>query len=100
MLGSRRNGDGSSVTCIGCGTELDREDAREYDKHGDRWNRAEKEFEYLCKGCHRELCHQPRDGLESLLVESQAGELSRDDFLQQFLSRMEETQESADGTEP
>jgi len=59
--------DGTEVVCIACGESLDRPDAREYDKHGDRWDRRQKEFEYLCKPCHRELCHQPRAGLESLL---------------------------------
>jgi hypothetical protein len=71
------------VTCIGCGTAVARSDAREYDKHGDRWSRDEKQFEYLCKPCHREYCHQPRDGLESTLVDAGAGEVE----LQTFLGR-------------
>lgn len=84
MFGSRRNRDESEVTCIACGDEIARSGAREYDKHGDRWNRADKEFEYLCKGCHRDLCHQPRPDLESSLVESRAGETDRDTFLAQY----------------
>ena len=74
MLGSRRSRD--VVTCIACGKSVDRTDAREYDKHGDRWNRRDKEFEYLCKPCHRDLTHQPRVGLEDLLetVESDASD--------------------------
>jgi len=66
MFGSR-NGD--EVTCVACGTSLARSEAREYDKEGDRWSRRGKEFEHLCKSCHRELCHQPRDELEALLVD-------------------------------
>lgn len=58
-----------TVGCIACGETLSRADAREYDKHGDRWDRRDKEFEYFCKPCYRELCHQPREGLETLLVE-------------------------------
>lgn len=61
--------DSTVVTCIACGTELSRSEAREYDKEGDRWDRHGKEFEYLCKECHSELCHQPRDGLEATLLE-------------------------------
>jgi len=66
MWPSRDGGD-DVVVCIACGDELPREAAREYDKHGDRWNRRDKSFEYLCKGCHGDLSHQPRDGLEALL---------------------------------
>ena len=97
MLGSRRNRDGSQVTCIACGEEIDRDDAREYDKHGDRWNRADKRFEYLCKGCHRDLCHQPRDGLEASLVESSAGETDHESFLVQY---HEVVDDASDGREP
>ncbi|WP_136716665.1 DUF7562 family protein [Halorientalis salina] len=84
MWGSRRTRDGSQVTCIACGSSIARSDAREYDKHGDRWEREDKEFEFLCKGCHRGLCHQPRQGLESLLIESSAGERDRDAFLAKY----------------
>jgi hypothetical protein len=80
MWGSR-DGRREQVTCIACGTELARSDAREYDKHGDRFDRRDKEFEHLCKRCHREECHQPRRGLEAMLVESGAGECDRSEFL-------------------
>jgi len=72
------------VTCIACGETLDRGDAREYDKHGDRWNREGKNFEYFCKPCHRECCHQPRDGLEKTLVAADAGRTDRKTFLRRY----------------
>jgi hypothetical protein len=81
MWGSRDRGGRTEVTCIACGADLQRSDAREYDKHGDRYDRRDKEFEYLCKPCYRDLCHQPREGLEDDLVVSGAGEQSRDAFL-------------------
>jgi hypothetical protein len=84
MFRSRRNRDSQSVTCIACGTDLPRANAREYDKHGDRWNRSGKEFEYLCKPCYRDQCHQPRDGLESLLEEIEADTDTQDEFLEAF----------------
>jgi len=89
MWGSRSR-DTESVTCIACGTSLSRDNAREYDKYGDRWDRDGKEFEYLCKACDRELCHQPRDELEGLLVEVDAGERSRDEFLSWYSALVEE----------
>ena len=76
--------DHTDVTCIACGDRVSRSAAREYDKHGDRWDRADKEFEHLCKPCYRELCHQPREGLESLLDEIDTGGLSRERFLARF----------------
>ncbi|WP_254840999.1 DUF7562 family protein [Natronomonas marina] len=72
------------VTCIACGETLDREDAREYDKHGDRWSREGKTFEYLCKPCYRNCCHQTRDGLEETLVAADAGRTDRTTFLRQY----------------
>jgi hypothetical protein len=93
MWGSRRSRDDSQVTCIACGQSVARADAREYDKHGDRWDRAEKEFEYLCKECHRDCCHQPRAGLEALLVEIGAGEVDRDDFLARYRATTENSEE-------
>jgi len=72
------------VTCIACGETLAREDAREYDKHGDRWSREGKAFEYLCKPCHRDCCHQNRDGLEETLVAAEAGRTDRTTFLGRF----------------
>ena len=69
MWRSRNNRDETTVVCIACGTSLRRSEAREYDKLGNRWERHGKSFEHLCKECYRELCHQPRDELESLLVD-------------------------------
>ena len=68
MWGSR--GRGTEVTCIACGSTVERSDAREYDKHGDRFDRADKEFEFLCKPCYRDISHQPRGDLEDVLEES------------------------------
>ncbi|MFD1588440.1 hypothetical protein ACFR9U_15765 [Halorientalis brevis] len=82
------------VTCIACGETLAREDAREYDKHGDRWNREDKTFEYLCKPCDRACCHQPRDGLEATLVAADAGRTDRKTFLRRFCEL------TTDDTEP
>jgi hypothetical protein len=76
----------NDVTCIGCGATVPRPDAREYDKHGDRWSRDGKRFEYLCKPCHRDCCHQPRDELESTLVDAGAGEVDTDTFLRQYFA--------------
>lgn len=72
------------VVCIACGRELRRSDAREYDKHGDRWDRAGKQFEYLCKPCYSEYSHQPRKGLEALLVDAGAGTVDRNSFLRRY----------------
>ncbi|MFB6205713.1 MAG: hypothetical protein ABEJ05_04175 [Haloglomus sp.] len=74
----------SAVDCIACGATVTRSDAREYDKHGDRWDRDGKQFEYLCKSCDDDRCHLPRDGLEEILVEAGAGEVDRDAFLKSF----------------
>ena len=84
MFGSRSETE--SVTCIACGDRLPRSEAREYDKHGDRWDRRDKSFEFLCKGCFTETCHQPRDGLEATLTAADAGETDRESFLEQYLS--------------
>ena len=72
------------VVCIACGETLSREEAREYDKHGDRWEREGKQFEYLCKPCHRECCHQPRDGLEKTLLAANAGRTDCKSFLRWY----------------
>lgn len=72
------------MTCIACGDSLLREDAREYDKEGDRWDRRDKEFEYLCTDCDDDLCHQSRDGLESLICDIEADGLSREEFLARY----------------
>lgn len=60
------------VTCIACDATVERSAAREYDKYGDRFEREGKSFEHLCKACHRELCHQPREDLEAALVDAEA----------------------------
>lgn len=91
--GSRRDGD---VTCIACGETVPRSDAREYDKHGDRWDREGKTFEFLCKPCYRELCHQPRVGLEALLVDIDTGEMSREEFLTAYGEAVQEEFDSAE----
>jgi len=83
MFGSR-NSRAESVTCIACGESVSRSNAREYDKHGDRWDRRDKEFEHLCKDCFAELCQQPRDGLETTLDAAGAGETDRETFLERF----------------
>jgi len=72
------------VACVACGAEVERDEAREYDKHGDRWERRDKEFEFLCKPCYRECCHQPRGSLESDLVRAEAGDVDRETFFAQF----------------
>ena len=86
-----------TVTCIACGEPLTRPDAREYDRYGDRWERREKTFEYLCKPCHRELCHQPRAGLEALLVEMEDESVSADQFVERYYEAVEEAAERTDG---
>jgi hypothetical protein len=79
-------GDTETVCCIACGERVARDDAREYDKHGDRWNRDGKEFEHLCKSCHGELTHAPREGLEDRLVSLGAGTVSRETLLAGYLA--------------
>jgi hypothetical protein len=90
MWSSRSNRDRKTVVCIACGTSLLRSEAREYDKEGNRWERHGKDFEFLCKECYRGLCHQPRDELESLLVDIEREELSRDEFLQRYFGAVED----------
>lgn len=84
MWGAGSIGERKIVVCIACGSSVTRSDAREYDKFGDRWKRKDKQFEYLCKECHRDLCHLPRDDLESLLIDVDAGKLSQMEFLEQY----------------
>ncbi|WP_254525042.1 DUF7562 family protein [Natrinema caseinilyticum] len=79
-----------TVTCLACGAERPRDETREYDKYGDRWDREDKTFEYLCKSCHRELCHHPRGDLEELLIDLETGDGSRDAFLASYLAAVEE----------
>ena len=90
MWGSGRSWSGKSVVCIACGTSVSRTEAREYDKYGDRWDRDGKEFEYVCKGCHGDLCHLPRDELETLLVDIDDERLPREEFLARYSRQVEE----------
>ena len=82
----RRDPSRESVVCIACGDSLPRGDAREYDKEGNRWERQEKEFEYLCKGCYNGLCHQPRGGLEEFLceLERETDEATSEEFVRAY----------------
>lgn len=82
MWGSRDRQ--KNVTCIACGETVLRSDAREYDKQGDRFDRRRKEFEFLCKPCHRDISHQPRAGLEDVLEECGAGTVHHSEFLSRY----------------
>jgi uncharacterized Zn finger protein (UPF0148 family) len=88
MLG--RGEDDGTVTCPACGRTLDREEAREYDKYGDRFDRRGKSFEHLCKPCHDDLCLQERQGLEETLVDIEAGEHADAEFFRRFAAENEE----------
>jgi hypothetical protein len=81
----RSDRSGESVVCIACGDEPTRDQAREYDKEGDRWDRRDKEFEYLCKDCDSDLTHQPREGLEARLEEACAPGQTAEEFVQRYL---------------
>ena len=87
----------TDVTCIACGETLDRADAREYDKYGDRWERREKTFEHLCKPCYRELCHQPREGLEALLAEIEGSSVTDRRFVERYYEAVEAAVDGTDG---
>jgi hypothetical protein len=99
MWSSRNNRDRKTVVCIACGTSVLRSEAREYDKEGDRWSRHGKEFEHLCKECYRDLCHQPRDELESLLLDVERDGLSQTEFLERYVGAVEERYGSAEEPE-
>jgi hypothetical protein len=90
MWRRRSNRSGGTIVCIACGDSLPREEAREYDKEGDRWDRRGKEFEYLCKECHGELSHQPRRGLEETLVDVTSPGQDRTEFVERYLGALEE----------
>ena len=79
-----------TVTCLACGSEVSRSNAREYDKYGDRWDRDRKTFEHLCKSCHGDLCPNPRDELEALLIELEAGENDQTAFLVDYVRAVED----------
>ena len=96
MWRSGTNRNRETVICIACGSSVRRSEAREYDKEGDRWNRHGKEFEHLCKDCHRGLCTQPRAGLESLLLDIDAGGVSRAEFLERYVDAVERPRDSRD----
>jgi hypothetical protein len=95
MWGARDDSDRRTVDCIACDASVPRTEAREYDKEGDRWERHGKEFEYLCKSCYRDLCHQPRPGLEGLLAEVEGDDKSRAEFLADYVAAVE-----SDGDRP
>lgn len=79
------------VTCTGCGISVPVTEAREYDKYGNRWERVNKRFDNFCKPCHRDLCLQPRDGLEELLVDIEAHRGDRTPFLSAYREAVDET---------
>lgn len=99
MWGTRSNRGGKTVTCTACGASVRRSEAREYDKHGDRWERHDKAFEHFCKDCFRELCHQPRRNLESTLLTIEADGLSQAEFLERYLDRVEAESGSTEESE-
>lgn len=72
------------VTCPACGQSLPCDQTREYDRFGDRWDREEKTFEYVCKPCHREMCHFPRGGLEDLLCDAGSDHETPQAFVRAF----------------
>ncbi|WP_313691642.1 DUF7562 family protein [Halorarum halobium] len=93
MWSARPNRDEESVVCIACGDSLPRRRAREYDKEGDRWDRRGKEFEYLCKSCHRDLCHQPREDLEDVLLDVESereGSRDAEAFMRTYIRAVRE----------
>jgi len=98
MWRSPDRGRGREVTCIACGETVPRSKAREYDKYGDRWDRSDKEFEYLCKPCDRERCHQPRGNLEALLEDalSEADAGDEASFVAAYLDLVERRDESVE----
>jgi len=88
---------GREVTCIACGETVPRSKAREYDKYGDRWDRRDKEFEYLCKPCDRDRCHQPRGDLEALLEDAaMAADGDGESFVGAYLDLAERRDESVE----
>ena len=99
MWHSRTNRDRKTVVCIACGTSVLRSEAREYDKEGNRWDRHGKDFEHLCKECYRDLCHQPRDELEDLLVGIERDANTSEEFLERYFGVVEEEYDSAEERE-
>ncbi|XVH30442.1 DUF7562 family protein [Haloferacaceae archaeon DSL9] len=89
MWRSRTRRDRKTVMCIACGQSVLRSEAREYDKEGNRWERRGKEFEHLCKGCFRDLCHQPRTELEALLLDIEYPGQTQSEFLREYFAAVE-----------
>ena len=96
MWRSPDRGRGREVTCIACGETVPRSKAREYDKHGDRWDRRDKEFEYLCKPCDRERCHQPRGDLETLLADAETRADDEESCVAAYLDQARRRDESVE----
>ena len=92
-MGRDRDRAGRQVTCPACGRTVPREQAREYDKYGDRWDRRDKEFEYFCRSCHDGLSLQRRGDLEELLCDLRAGHEDRRTFLRRYSNAVEERSE-------
>jgi len=90
MWGSRGGRDKNTVVCIACGDSVPRADAREYDKEGNRWERHDKVFEYLCKPCFKSISHQPRTELEALICDIETDGLTQVEFLRRYVDRIEE----------
>lgn len=87
MFGSDtlRSTDDDATYCIACGEVLPQSEAREYDRHGNRFNDQDSQSETLCQPCHQEYSHVPRDNLESLLVEAGAGTTDDATFLRRYI---------------
>jgi formate-dependent nitrite reductase cytochrome c552 subunit len=86
-----RLGRDDHVTCVACGRSIVRSDAREYDKEGNRWSRTGKKFEHVCKNCHRDLNHQPRNDLEELLIDVECSTpMTQEEFVRRYNQRVEE----------
>lgn len=79
-----RSGDGREVTCPACGRQVERRDAREYDKFGNERGRRAEVVEYLCRACFDDLTHEARDDLEAILVDINAGGCDRETFLRRY----------------
>jgi hypothetical protein len=47
----------------------------------DRFDRDGTAFEYLCKACHGEYCHFPRDGPETAFVRADAGAIDGSQYV-------------------
>ena len=85
-----RSTDDDATYCIACGEVLPQSEACEYNKHGERLNQQEREFEALCNPCDQEYSRVPRDELESLLVEAGAGTTDNAMFLRRYIELVQE----------